>query len=223
MSEERHCQTYDSAGRSTQGFRFSGFLAEMRLFSTPAESHPSNGLATCILRSFFFPHDLTGPDTMSQTENEYLRSLIRSFVGGSSARPTVRDCLDWEQFMHLVCHSPHVVPALGHLIFDKDMPDDIKIKLEHQRAESCEQSERLFSELLILYQALVAAGIAPIVLKGPVLALTVYPSPIYRFMFDLDFLVEPDKVLETCNILSDLGYGHHANKNRSIEFYERYQ
>jgi len=50
------------------------------------------------------------------------------------------------------------------------------------------------------------AGIPVIVLKGPALALTLYPDPALRPSFDLDVLVRPSDLRRTLDVLSGEGY-----------------
>lgn len=54
--------------------------------------------------------------------------------------------------------------------------------------------------------ALTAAGIDSVVLKGGVLAHTIYPEPGLRPMDDLDILVPPDRIEAARSVLLDLGF-----------------
>src|SRR6185503_12220500 len=54
--------------------------------------------------------------------------------------------------------------------------------------------------------ALVAAGVETIVLKGPVLARTVYPERSMRGYADLDVLVRQERWLDAHRALLGLGY-----------------
>ncbi|MER3458636.1 MAG: hypothetical protein C4309_08450, partial [Chloroflexota bacterium] len=55
--------------------------------------------------------------------------------------------------------------------------------------------------------ALEAASIPAIVLKGPALALTIYPDPALRVIGDLDLLVRREQVEQAMAALHSLGYG----------------
>lgn len=62
-------------------------------------------------------------------------------------------------------------------------------------------------ELGRVLSVLVAAGIPTIVLKGPALALTIYPDPALRVIGDLDLLVRREQVEQAMAALHSLGYG----------------
>lgn len=62
-------------------------------------------------------------------------------------------------------------------------------------------------ELRRVINALEAAAIPVIVLKGPALALTIYPDPALRVIGDLDLLVRSEQVAQAIAALQPLGYG----------------
>ena len=62
-------------------------------------------------------------------------------------------------------------------------------------------------ELRRVIGALEAASIPAIVLKGPALALTIYPDPALRVIGDLDLLVRREQVEQAMAALHSLGYG----------------
>ena len=63
-----------------------------------------------------------------------------------------------------------------------------------------------YRELEQVLSALEAAGIPTLVLKGPALALTIYPDPALRVIGDLDLLVRREQVEQAMAALRRLGY-----------------
>jgi hypothetical protein len=61
-------------------------------------------------------------------------------------------------------------------------------------------------ELTRVLNALGAAGVAPLILKGTALAYSIYPSPSLRTRADTDLLVAEADVARTAEILTSLGY-----------------
>jgi hypothetical protein len=61
-------------------------------------------------------------------------------------------------------------------------------------------------KLLRITARLEAAGIRPVVLKGPALAHTLYPNPSWRAFGDLDLLVRTTDWRRACEILAESGY-----------------
>ncbi len=63
-----------------------------------------------------------------------------------------------------------------------------------------------YRELGQVLSALEAVGIPTLVLKGPALALTIYPDPALRIIGDLDLLVRREQVEQAMAALRELGY-----------------
>ncbi|MDQ3280049.1 MAG: nucleotidyltransferase family protein [Acidobacteriota bacterium] len=65
---------------------------------------------------------------------------------------------------------------------------------------------RRIADLKRIGTTLDAAGIPYLVLKGPVLAATVYPDAAARTMIDLDVLVPGEELVRAMHVLGDIGY-----------------
>ncbi len=68
------------------------------------------------------------------------------------------------------------------------------------------RSMRAGRQIQAVVDALEAAGIESVLLKGPALARTVYPDPALRQSVDIDLLVRPGDVLAAESVLEGLGY-----------------
>jgi hypothetical protein len=68
------------------------------------------------------------------------------------------------------------------------------------------QHLRRMSDLRRIDGALQSAGVPYLLLKGPVLATTVYPHPATRTMTDLDLLVRQDDISRATSALAKIGY-----------------
>jgi hypothetical protein len=103
-----------------------------------------------------------------------------------------------------------VLPLLGQALapdgVDPAWPQEIRsaCATATRRQAMHELAQRV--EMIRVLDALAAAGIAPLVLKGTALAHTHYPSPALRPRADTDLLMPPDRRRETAQALAALGY-----------------
>lgn len=64
------------------------------------------------------------------------------------------------------------------------------------------------------------AAITPVVLKGALLAQTVYPSPVCRPMGDIDLWVQDDEIAPAWAMLEEMGYAHRDKGRRPLALQE---
>ncbi len=79
-------------------------------------------------------------------------------------------------------------------------------ELVDRQREAMVQAVELERRLIGVFEALEAAGLEPVVLKGPALAHQVYPDPAWRAFGDIDLLVATHEWRRACSVLRDLGY-----------------
>ncbi|HEV2235299.1 MAG TPA: nucleotidyltransferase family protein [Ktedonobacterales bacterium] len=83
------------------------------------------------------------------------------------------------------------------------------------------RSDALFAALARALAALAREGIAPIVLKGPALASTIYPTRDLRPFGDLDLLVRKEELDRADAVLRALAYVPYANGPTELEDFHR--
>jgi len=103
------------------------------------------------------------------------------------------------------------------LLLQEIPADDL---IERIGAERYEQLQACYQEMCLLnlwsgleqqkvFEAITAAKIPLMVLKGADIALTCYPQPDLRYFDDIDLLVHPEDLHATTLILEQLGYTYH--------------
>jgi hypothetical protein len=88
-------------------------------------------------------------------------------------------------------------------------------------AASALHSDLLFAALARALGALGEAGVTPLVLKGPALACTLYPSSDLRPFGDLDLLVRPTELARADQALRALGYVPDVTKPTEVDDFHR--
>lgn len=105
-----------------------------------------------------------------------------------------------------IADAHRVAPALARYLSALDgVPEPLLEALLPQRTQQRLRHLTTLADLGPLAQALDSARICWVVLKGPVAATALWPSPDMRGYLDLDVLVEPARFAETIDILRDLG------------------
>jgi putative nucleotidyltransferase-like protein len=84
-------------------------------------------------------------------------------------------------------------------------------------AASALHSDALFTALTRILAALGEAGVEPIVLKGPALASTIYPTRDLRPFGDLDLLIRPDDLARADAALRALEYAPYSNEPTEVD------
>ena len=135
----------------------------------------------------------------------YLAAILRG-------TPTPAPALEpeaWQGFLDVL--QPHgVYPLMAYRL--RAWPEDCRPPLEVMAylnrvfLYAAARSMRAGRQIQAVVDALEAAGIPSVLLKGPALARAVYPDPALRQSGDIDLLVRPGDVLAAEAVLEGLGY-----------------
>ena len=141
-------------------------------------------------------------------EHRAERALLLDLLSGTPTPARFGREADAEAFLSITPEPlyPLVAANLSARSGELDVPRSLLLALgPHYRGSAMLHARRralLRSTMAIL----AAAGIDHLLLKGPVLAHTVYAEPATRSMSDLDFLVHPDDLAAAVAALEAAGY-----------------
>jgi hypothetical protein len=93
-----------------------------------------------------------------------------------------------------------------HLESRDDAPGAVRTALERAYLANAARSVFIAATLRRMLDALLAADVPALLLKGAALVETVYPDPAQREMLDLDILVAPERLAAAGTALAPLGY-----------------
>lgn len=139
-------------------------------------------------------------------EFRWLVGCLRFLAGGSPAGPCPAG-LDWEGVLSLA-ETEGLAPALGFALDGGDVatPAAVRARLRRRVAESRARHLLMSRGLARVLAGLDTAGVPAIVLKGPVLAETIYPDPGLRPFSDLDLLIRPVDLARADDLLLRLDH-----------------
>jgi Uncharacterised nucleotidyltransferase len=140
-------------------------------------------------------------------------------VGRGQPPPGPPPDLDWPAVL-ATADAEDVLPALGRAAGVAGwpcVPDDVGRRLAGAVAASTARHLVMTRELVLALRHCAAEGVDVMVLKGPLLAETLYPHPALRPFSDLDLLVRPADRLRADALLRQLGCRHVADEH-SWEF-----
>ena len=135
---------------------------------------------------------------------------LAAFVSGRGA-PCPDDATDGERLVALA-ENLKLSALLYRVLQDAGcaLPAPLQARLANAYRATLGRSVRCRRALTDIARAFADAGVPLVVLKGLVLAETVYPDPGCRVMSDLDLLVRPEDVDRAHDLLSGLGYSPDA-------------
>jgi hypothetical protein len=147
---------------------------------------------------------------MADPEIEFLQLCLRAQCD-AAALGLVRHFinhveLDWSRVQIIAADQ-----RLGPSIYDVTrntgiVPASVEQALEQSYHDTARRNLVLWHELRLVLDALKAAGIPVLVLKGAALAETVYRNVALRPMADVDLLVAPGNVARLIDVLRPLGF-----------------
>jgi hypothetical protein len=120
-----------------------------------------------------------------------------------------RNDVRWPAFVEASIWHGVAQIAAGYLVcseMDAVIPGEVRRFFQGYRTANAARSRALLAESGHVVEALRAAGIESIVLKGAALAATVYPEPGLRNFADIDILVQADRLREAEEAIAPLGY-----------------
>jgi len=99
----------------------------------------------------------------------------------------------------------------------RDLPADVFNQMRATHYTALAQAEVRQRELSAILQSFATHGVVPIVFKGVALAYTVYPSPAYRPMGDMDmWIASPDDMARAQEVLAQLGFTYLPKRDRPL-------
>jgi len=135
----------------------------------------------------------------------YILSILRK----ESSTPPEATVNQWSKVLSLL-KSHWILPLLywqiGTLQPELRPPEDVLLKMRKSFLVSRVRCFHMEKQLSKIIKAFHDGGIRPLVLKGPALALSIYPDPAIRPSSDLDLLVLPEHMLRARDILEQLDY-----------------
>ena len=140
---------------------------------------------------------------LSCARGTLLRSDGRAPVQGLPDEP-----IGWERVAAIACQNrvaPLVYPALRRRPLPSDAQPALEV-LNRVYVATAARNAVLFGALRTVLEALSAARVAVIVLKGAALAETVYPERALRPMADIDLLIRKENLEEAERQLRSVGY-----------------
>ncbi len=170
---------------------------------------PDSSLPTW-LREFHAKLPLAGgrPNALLSLPDDRILYLVALVRDTPHAAPALA-LEEWREFLDLL--RPHGVYALLAYRISAwpescRPPAEVTDFLKRQHLIAAARSLRAGRQIQTAVDALEAAGILSVLLKGPALARTVYPDPALRQSSDIDLLVRPGDVLAAEAVLEGLGY-----------------
>jgi hypothetical protein len=162
------------------------------------------------LRAFHQKLPLEGdpPNALLSVSDDWLLYLVAILRDSPLPAPPL-SLSEWKEFCDLLV--PHrVFPLLAYRLRawppECRPPGKVMDVLDRTLLFSAALSVRAGREIQAVVDALGAAGIPSVLLKGPALARTVYPDPALRQSNDIDLLVRPADRIGAEEVLERLGY-----------------
>ena len=161
-------------------------------------------------------------------EIDLVLCALRAFVldEPNILQSALAEPVDWPAFERIAeCHS--VLPLLAYLLTQQPsglLPPETRKRLRDRLALASHRNLILIAEWCRLLRAFDEAKIPVISLKGPALALGVYPNFSLREFKDIDLLVRPCDLAKAHDLLFCQGYGSgspRSHQKRSLSLPSR--
>lgn len=160
---------------------------------------------------------MTTPEALGAPDRPLLASLTpetRLLLAAAPLEPDpdrlaapLAEELDWERLTAALLRERAVLPFWRRIRPHADrIEPSVRERLERMAAATELRLELLRRRLVESLDALEAAGVEPVILKGGALAHTLYPDPGERPMTDLDVLVAPERTGDALRALTDAGW-----------------
>ena len=157
---------------------------------------------------------MTAAPSLPAPARAWLLGCLRA-LGRRQAPPAPPAGLDWEAAID-AADAQDLLPALAHAVAALPaaaVPAGARYRLAHGASASHARHLVMTAELGRVLRRCRAERLDVIVLKGPVLAESVYPAPALRPFSDLDLLVRPADRLRMDALLRNLGCARVADEH----------
>ena len=140
---------------------------------------------------------------------ESLLHYALSGLKNEPCRPPVAVPEEWDELFDVLADQ-YVLPLLHRNT--RDWPNDCRPpegfarKARESYFRNAARTHDLNTQIKTILNAFRQKGVRAVVLKGPALALSVYPDPVCRPSADIDLLVHPDRMKAAGKVMEDLGY-----------------
>lgn len=144
---------------------------------------------------------------MEAYEHQLLEGL-RAFLQCGPAALELTDRADWERLWRLARQQkvlPMAADALCPPMRAAGADDAVLRAVRQEAVRDMSAQIRRFSAFTGLYEAFLAAGCTPLLVKGAVCR-AVYPKPDLRVSADEDLLVRPEELPRMCAVLRERGW-----------------
>jgi putative nucleotidyltransferase-like protein len=145
---------------------------------------------------------------VATTVDDAVRRIASFGLQGAALEPSIETVADeWPAVLGQVVHhrlTGLATAASGAGALSLSVEQQTELLTHHREAMVCAVS--LERDLVDVGEALGAARIRHVVLKGPAVAHACYPDPSWRPFGDVDVLVPSDRFDAACLVLSYLGY-----------------
>lgn len=160
---------------------------------------------------------MLGPDL------SLLIAACRAAYGDGEVWVAAHSAIQWDQVAALA--KRHRVQALcWHGLGEARplVPDAVADELAQATRDTIGQGMRMAGEAGRLKQALDAAGIDLLFIKGATLGSLAYPQPFLKMAVDIDLVVGPDRLRDACVVLRSAGYHPIVPNRTEVEDIERW-
>jgi hypothetical protein len=111
---------------------------------------------------------------------------------------------DWEILFDSLCY--HGLVSIAHFMLNSDLPTEFRQKVAEEHQVNVFSSSLMRRRVAALLSALNATQIDYMVVKGPVLAFTMYPDSLLRHYRDLDIIIRERDWGQIHQHLLDMGF-----------------
>ena len=149
-------------------------------------------------------------DEATHRETNLILQALRAFVSPElhSLPSAVAECPDWAAVEQMAT-SHSVMPVVAYSVLQHGgdaIPSAVQQRLRQRLLLASHNNLTLIGEWCRLLEAFGNAKIPVISLKGPAVALLVYPNFALREFTDLDLMVRPEDFARARDLLADNGY-----------------
>lgn len=155
------------------------------------------------------PIPLSARSLDRQREVELFRVSARSTLGPTAGRrldELLAEEIDW-RYVLSVGGLHGILPLMNlHLGGRETVPPAVRRELQERSERVARSNLYLSAQLILIADALERAGCSAVVLKGPAVAVTLYPNLSLREFGDLDLLVRRTDLAGAMEVVRSLGF-----------------